>query len=674
MREKGIAVLLGAGLAVAALAAPAGAAPRPSWDLKAATVSNPPASVAQGGSFAVKWKVTRSGARISAAKLRFLLSRDARKGRGDLALAPRVKLKGLGRRRSVRGRTRLTLPAAARSGSYRVLACLAQPRGRPDRRKRNDCRASHGALGVLATGGGPAGGGPAGGGGPGPGGGGPGPGGSAGGFPRQANPLDVSPSPDGSPVSEYVPVSGGELTATDSNGTTYTLTIPSDALFSGTTISMTPISSLGGMPGGLVGAVQLEPEGLVLNETATLEIEPLDPAPAPGRLAPFTAEGDGADFHLLPDPDGGLTVPVLHFSIPGVADMGSAETQQVQGQMPARTQAQYESLIRDAVKSGNTVAQIDLSAGYYRDIVRPALQAGLSSDAAMDHAFATGLSWQRQVTLLGLEAWVDAEIDEMLDLFQRMLRNAAERAYARCVADHDLSAVNRMLQIERWTQLLGLGSDSSYADVMQKIENCLRFELDFESALTLNVTGEVHGSFDYHLRSLDLVLSLSGPGSGISGSGALSWVEFDGMTVWDFVCHEGTEQEANGHAETIAQGTQDSTMRASLSVDLSPRLPGAPAVDAGEAARLELDTGGPLEFVRHVTTGGCGTQDTIASNTFWEVGFGLFDETVVKSQPLTVFTQLERGAPGAALILRKTISGGNLEEALTVDVWHRPLP
>ena len=60
-----------------------------------------------------------------------------------------------------------------------------------------------------------------------------------------------------------------------------------------------------------------------------------------------------------------------------------------------------------AVKRGDRDAQIDLSRGYYRDIVRPALRDALSSDAAMDAAFAQGLGWWRQISLLGLDAALD---------------------------------------------------------------------------------------------------------------------------------------------------------------------------------------------------------------------------------------------------------------------------
>ena len=294
---------------------------------------------------------------------------------------------------------------------------------------------------------------------------------------------------------------------------------------------MTPVASLGGLPGSLVGAVRLEPEGLVLNKAATLSIQPLGGGPVAARLAPFTAEGDGDDLHLLPDPDGGLTVSLLHFSIPGIGDMSADQQAQTQAQQPARSQAQYESDLRDAVKRGNTVEQIEIAKGYYRDVVKPALLPALTSDDAMNAAFATGMSWQRTFSLLGLDAFIEAEVDEMYDLFKQILQNAADRAYTRCVNDHDLTAITRMLQIQRWSELLGFATDADYADVVEKIDNCLRFEVDFESSVD-EATGDVHGRFDYHLRSLDTMLTLAGPGGGISGDGPLTWLEHSGLWTW----------------------------------------------------------------------------------------------------------------------------------------------
>ena len=225
---------------------------RTRFDVRAVSVGNPPASAAPGDSFTVKWATARSGRSVALKKARlvFRLSADRRRDRADLKLGKGAALSKLMRRYAVSGRAHLTIPASAQAAPYYLLACV-EGRALRDRRRANDCRAAKRRVTVAH---------PPGPGGPAPGG--PGPGAGGGG----SNALNVTPTldTDGS-KSQYIPTTGGSLSTSDSNGTQYTLTLPADALFSGTVIRMTPVASLAGMPGGLVGAVKLEPEGLVLN-------------------------------------------------------------------------------------------------------------------------------------------------------------------------------------------------------------------------------------------------------------------------------------------------------------------------------------------------------------------------------------------------------------------------
>src|SRR5262245_43741886 len=114
-----------------------------------------------------------------------------------------------------------------------------------------------------------------------------------------------------------IPRSGGKLTATGSNGTTYTLQIPSGALAADTEISMYPVASIANLPAGasISGAVHLLPEGLQLAAPGTLTIE----LPAGSDLtgvAGFGYAGDGQDAHLTAISLDGTTVTIVvpHFS------------------------------------------------------------------------------------------------------------------------------------------------------------------------------------------------------------------------------------------------------------------------------------------------------------------------------------------------------------------------
>src|SRR5262249_25615728 len=92
-------------------------------------------------------------------------------------------------------------------------------------------------------------------------------------------------------VTQEVDASGGTLTATGDDGTVYTLVVAPNSIFFPTEITMTPLDHIDRFPfsRGLKGGVQLEPEGLILFNGATLTIAPTTPIP-PAELAPFSYE------------------------------------------------------------------------------------------------------------------------------------------------------------------------------------------------------------------------------------------------------------------------------------------------------------------------------------------------------------------------------------------------
>jgi hypothetical protein len=97
-----------------------------------------------------------------------------------------------------------------------------------------------------------------------------------------SNPLSVTPSLDSTRVaSATMAEDGGTLSVMAANGTTFTLTIPADALVSEEEITMTPVAQMPDLPFSLGlgsgGAVQLGPEGLLLVKPATLVIQTPSP-------------------------------------------------------------------------------------------------------------------------------------------------------------------------------------------------------------------------------------------------------------------------------------------------------------------------------------------------------------------------------------------------------------
>ena len=119
-------------------------------------------------------------------------------------------------------------------------------------------------------------------------------------------------------VRKVIGPKGGTLKTTAFDGTRYELVIPAGALVYPATIGMTPISDIGGLPGGAppdrVLGVQLEPDGLLLPDPGTLTMRlPKGPDPA---LAVLDYEGEGSEtgFHRFSTEGRSITVPIDHFS------------------------------------------------------------------------------------------------------------------------------------------------------------------------------------------------------------------------------------------------------------------------------------------------------------------------------------------------------------------------
>ena len=167
-------------------------------------------------------------------------------------------------------------------------------------------------------------------------------------FPLRAKPVKVGVTRDSSHSTRAaVPVGGATITAVGGDGSRFTLTIPPNALATDTTVTLTPVSSIAGLPmsGGLVAAVHLEPEGLHFNLPVVLRIEPARTVAAAEQIG-FGYLRDGDDFHPYPvDSGSALQLRLLHFSGAGVALGTSADASALAQRAPASAEAQLEQKI-----------------------------------------------------------------------------------------------------------------------------------------------------------------------------------------------------------------------------------------------------------------------------------------------------------------------------------------
>ena len=326
---------------------------------------------------------------------------------------------------------------------------------------------------------------------------------TGGAFPKQAAPVTVTVALDeGHAASTLIPVSGGAVSATGADGSRFTLTIPANALLQPTTITLTPVTSVSGMPlsGGLVAAAHFEPEGLRLYEVATLRIEPARAVPT-GEQVGFGYYGTGADFHLAPLAMGAaIELPVQHFSGVGVGQGTAADQGAQLARAPAATEAQLQQEI-GALVGAERAAELSGQPGdadfgsnlaalmqdYFDNVVEPKLEAAENSNdpAVIQEALNTALAWERMAQLLGMET--DA-LQRTLALVIKLAEINFNDAYTRCLQNPLQAAMHleRMLAAARIAALLGLEDDPRFA--FSKIDECARANLPPRMRLTFEAT------------------------------------------------------------------------------------------------------------------------------------------------------------------------------------------
>ena len=481
-----LALMTGAGLLLPALVPAAGAATRP--DLRVVALSAQPRSVEAGGTLTVTdTTATVTAGRAGRSVTRFHLSRDRAWSRTDPRLGSRRvrELRGNSRQRAT---TTLTVPSTTAAREWYVVACADATRKVRESREGNNCRATSDPVTVTAP--------------------------TAGtDFPLDPDPITVGSTLEtGRAVSQWVnPHETNTLTATGSDGTTYTLTIPPGALLGPATIRMTPVATVSDLPlsGGLTAGVQLEPHGLALYAPVELEID----SPELGALSaqtPFLFHEDGEDFHLYPPamPEAGddadtVRMSLTHFSTPGVGLATPSDRAGVAQHPPVRTQAQAEQAVssllaaeRASQQAGNppnpdAMQQVvRVLESYYDQSVRPRLAAAESStditEAEAALLVSEALSLARQLSLLGQED--NPRVAEIMERIERIARAVMNAAWNDCL-DHDLSTIEVLFRAARISALFGYAWQE---EAMDKLRGCVRFEVRFEQ--TTSSTGSFSGT------------------------------------------------------------------------------------------------------------------------------------------------------------------------------------
>jgi hypothetical protein len=258
-----------------------------------------------------------------------------------------------------------------------------------------------------------------------------------------------------------------------------TLTVPAGAVAQTTTVTMTPVSKLGGLKGRIAGAFEFKPDGLQLLKSVTLTID----VPSTSGLEAFTYTGNGTDFHLYPvKVEGGkATVDLIHFSGYGVGEG-----------LPQPAVAKVRQFLTTVVKPA--VAQAKGDSRYF--------------------AVAALRTWELLFEMAALPT------DDFVDLypdFQALqadlgvaLRKLADDQHAKCVETHDIVGTAKETEYTVWLILPLLFIKSQpLADAVSysraQVAKCKSFELDFDSTITYDF-GNL-GQDVSHVRVLRLKLN-----------------------------------------------------------------------------------------------------------------------------------------------------------------------
>jgi hypothetical protein len=255
----------------------------------------------------------------------------------------------------------------------------------------------------------------------------------------------------------------------------YTLTVPSDALVSDTTITMTPITDVAGLgvSGGRFAGVQLEPDGLRFLQALTLQVAP--PEGAHEDAVALSYHGSGSEVYrvpLTPDPDL-LEIHLMHFSGAAIY-LGNntfiAPLSDIQPTDPEdRIHSQFQQLLQEERhrqllgEEGDPALTEKIEAlfrEWYTELVQPTL-AQMQTDCAYSRtAVPRALAWVRQMQLFGLGEVFAAEGQAVMEAMINALKNCFDEAKKDCIDTSDPVLMNLLGGITRQLALLGSLDDS----------------------------------------------------------------------------------------------------------------------------------------------------------------------------------------------------------------------
>jgi hypothetical protein len=428
------------------LAAPAQAAKRP--DLAPSKPAGVPTSANPVDGFATKVVTRNLGrARSGRTTIAFFLSKDGRRSAKDLPFATELRVAKLAAGKRAARRGRIVIPPDATSGRWQVLACVDPDKDMRESKEGNNCAASQ----TVQI--------------------------------RGADPLKVGFTRETGAAAGQLMVQSEVVSATGADGTVYALDL-GDASGDLVGVRMTPVSGLTPAPGNVTprGGVLIEPAGRLLSDKATLVIVPPELPPA-ARLLGFGFAGDGSEFHLEPAriQEGAVFMDVYELGAYGYgvapATASVAADSAADLHLPAATRSQFQQKATEAARAHEDVGRI--ACDYFNGNILPRLRLAVrtGNKQQIRPLFQDTIQIQRTAELVGAGN-LDC-MDEVQDLFQKILTRLFDEAYKRCTAGggDPVAEAPEMISLLRERLLLG-APDAVYQQEVAKVVDCFDFEYE----------------------------------------------------------------------------------------------------------------------------------------------------------------------------------------------------
>ncbi|AYF98072.1 hypothetical protein D7I47_07260 [Protaetiibacter intestinalis] len=503
---------------------------------------------------------------------------------------------------------------------------------------------------------------------------------------EQSTPTDVTTQLDAAgAVSAVIPVSGGTLTATGADGTSYTLTIPADALRVATEVTLTPVASTTGLPFGETASygVDIGPDGTELDAFATIQIVPATPIPGDQQvLYQYRGSGDDLAF-ALPTPDAtGISISTDHFSGYGTAAtapnvvqeeyrLGGDAARAIMSELAHRIQTHTQPRAdgsRPPIDPDDLQPFLDLFRDY---VLEPRIAHATDSCAAGVLAARTYGEFQRHLALLGMSPQPDGRLP---GLVTTMAKTCIDQEYSYCRDEHLTYRILPLyVAMIRAVAVAGDVDPSVDEELRAKVVDCLSFRLDFTSEAVVEGDSGWASAVE---ASVDLTFDLDG---------------IDAKTgSWKPQFREASTELVNTSVSAEQAGWSGCTATATPSdgefffygMELLASGYDAMAVESGPQRVGRLDD---VRLRFGTTVAGGDWQVTCPDYPFqppaisgiWYVTFlGAHADDLIadQSQGGIEFTGWEPGAPGNATIATRewTATGDRVHETGTLTLVHTP--